>query len=110
MHYCSSHAPGEYAGSGSRTSNKLAQLPNFTDATLASLRNVLGATGQHEVLLDRLPQLRMPTLIVWGIEDRLLPYLRRKKRSPSSKTAPSNSSPTVATYPTSSNRSGSYES
>jgi pimeloyl-ACP methyl ester carboxylesterase len=53
---------------------KLAQLPNFTDATIANLRNIVSATGQREVLLDRLPQLRMPTLIVWGIKDRLLPY------------------------------------
>ncbi len=53
---------------------KLAQLPNFTDATLSSLRTTVRATGQREVLLDRLPQLQMPTLIVWGIEDRVLPY------------------------------------
>ena len=57
---------------------KLAQLPNFTDATLASLRTTVGATGQREVLLDRLPQLQMPTLIVWGIEDRVLPYSQAK--------------------------------
>ena len=57
---------------------KLAQLPNFTDATVASLRNTVGATGQSEVMLDRLPQLRMPALIVWGIEDRLLPYSQAK--------------------------------
>ncbi len=53
---------------------QLAQLLNFTDATLASLRNTVGVMGQREVLLDRLPQLQMPTLILWGIEDRLLPY------------------------------------
>ncbi|MCA1730951.1 MAG: alpha/beta fold hydrolase [Actinobacteria bacterium] len=58
---------------------KLAQLLNFTDATLASLRNAVDATGQREVLLDRLPQLQMPTLIVWGIEDRLLPYPQAKE-------------------------------
>lgn len=58
---------------------KLAQLPNFTDATLASLRNTVGATGQREVLLERLPELRMPTLIVWGVEDRLLPYSQAKE-------------------------------
>jgi pimeloyl-ACP methyl ester carboxylesterase len=58
---------------------KLAQLPNFTDATLASLRNALGATGQREVLLDRLPRLQMPTLIVWGIEDKVLPYSHAKE-------------------------------
>ena len=29
-------------------------------------------------MLDRLPQLRMPMLIVWGVEDRLLPYSQAK--------------------------------
>jgi pimeloyl-ACP methyl ester carboxylesterase len=43
---------------------KLAQLPNFTEATLASLRTAVIATGQREVLLAWLPQLQMPTLIV----------------------------------------------
>ncbi len=57
---------------------KLAQLPNFTDATLGSVRTVVGPMGQREVLLDRFPQLRMPTLIVWGIEDRVLPYSQAK--------------------------------
>jgi pimeloyl-ACP methyl ester carboxylesterase len=57
---------------------KLAQLPNFTDATLATLRNTVSATGQREVLFDRLPQLQMPTLIVWGIEDRVIPYSHAK--------------------------------
>jgi 2-hydroxy-6-oxonona-2,4-dienedioate hydrolase len=57
---------------------KLAQLPNFTEATLASLRTAVSATGQREVLLDQLPRLQMPTLIVWGIEDRLLPYSQAK--------------------------------
>jgi pimeloyl-ACP methyl ester carboxylesterase len=56
----------------------LAQLPNFTEATLASLRAAVGAMGQREVLLDQLPQLQMPTLIVWGIEDKLLPYWQAK--------------------------------
>jgi pimeloyl-ACP methyl ester carboxylesterase len=54
---------------------RLAQMPNFTEATLASLRaNVGGFTGQREVLVDQLPRLRMPTLIVWGTEDRVFPY------------------------------------
>jgi 2-hydroxy-6-oxonona-2,4-dienedioate hydrolase len=60
---------------------QLVQLPNFTDATLASLRNTVGVMGQREVLLDRLPQLQMPTLILWGIEDRLLPYIQAKEVS-----------------------------
>jgi 4,5:9,10-diseco-3-hydroxy-5,9,17-trioxoandrosta-1(10),2-diene-4-oate hydrolase len=53
---------------------RLAQLPNFTEATLATLRSAVGPAGQREVLLDELPRLQMPTLIVWGIEDRVLPY------------------------------------
>lgn len=58
---------------------KLAQLPNFTDAALASLRSAVGVTGQREVLLDRLPQLQMPTLMVWGIEDKVIPYTQAKE-------------------------------
>ncbi len=58
---------------------KLAQLPNFTDATLDSIRTVVGPLGQREVLLDQLPQLRMPTLIMWGIEDSMLPYSQAKE-------------------------------
>jgi pimeloyl-ACP methyl ester carboxylesterase len=48
----------------------LAQLPNFIEATVATLRSTVGPSG----LLDELPRLQMPTLIVWGIEDRVLPY------------------------------------
>jgi pimeloyl-ACP methyl ester carboxylesterase len=29
--------------------------------------------GQREVLLDRLPRLEMPTLILWGARDRVVP-------------------------------------
>ncbi len=53
---------------------RLAQLPNFTEAALATLSSTIGPSGQREVLLDELPRLQMPTLIVWGIEDRVLPY------------------------------------
>jgi len=88
---------------------KLAQLPNFTDATLASLRTAVGATGQREVVLDRLPQLQMPTLIIGGLRTGCFRTLRRKRRSLSSKTAPSSLSQTVVIYLTSSNPSGSYQ-
>jgi pimeloyl-ACP methyl ester carboxylesterase len=53
---------------------RLAQIPNFMEATLGSLRAVVDLAGQREVFLERLPLLRMPTLIVWGIEDRVIPY------------------------------------
>jgi pimeloyl-ACP methyl ester carboxylesterase len=58
--------------------HKLAQLPNFTDAMLGSLRSTVGLAGQRELLLYRLDRLRMPTVIVWGIDDRVLPYFQAK--------------------------------
>ncbi len=58
---------------------RLAQVPNFGEATLASLRAHIGLAGQYEVLVDKLPGLRMPTLVVWGIEDRVFPYWQGKE-------------------------------
>ena len=52
---------------------RLAQLPNFLTATLASLRAQIGPGGQRRVLLDELPRLEMPTLIVWGEHDLVFP-------------------------------------
>jgi 2-hydroxy-6-oxonona-2,4-dienedioate hydrolase len=43
---------------------RLAQMPNFMEATLASLRANIGVAGQREVLLDQLHRPRMPTLVV----------------------------------------------
>jgi pimeloyl-ACP methyl ester carboxylesterase len=58
---------------------RLAQMPNFTEATLASLRANIGVAGQRELLIDQLPRLRVPTLIVWGVEDRVFPYSQGKE-------------------------------
>lgn len=58
---------------------RLAQMPNFMEATLGSLRANIGVAGQREVLMDQLPRLRMPTLIVWGVEDRVFPYWQGKE-------------------------------
>ena len=52
----------------------LAQQPNFTETTRQSLRQAVSLGGQREVFLDRLPGLRMPTLLLWGVEDRVIPY------------------------------------
>jgi 4,5:9,10-diseco-3-hydroxy-5,9,17-trioxoandrosta-1(10),2-diene-4-oate hydrolase len=57
---------------------KVAQLPNFTRTELAALRATINLAGQREMLLDRLPHLQMPTLIVWGMEDRLFPFWQAK--------------------------------
>jgi len=58
---------------------RLAQIPNFMEATLPSLRANIGVAGQREVLMDQLPSLRMPTLIVWGVEDKVFPYWQGKE-------------------------------
>ena len=52
---------------------RLARLPGFLEAQLATVRAQVGLRGQREVLVDRLPELRIPTLVVWGARDRVLP-------------------------------------
>jgi 4,5:9,10-diseco-3-hydroxy-5,9,17-trioxoandrosta-1(10),2-diene-4-oate hydrolase len=52
---------------------RLTQLPGFLEAVIAALRAQIDLAGQREVLLDRLPQLQMPTLVVWGSSDRIFP-------------------------------------
>jgi pimeloyl-ACP methyl ester carboxylesterase len=53
---------------------RLARLPGFLEAQLATVRAQVGLRGQREVLVDRLSQLSIPVLIVWGARDRVLPY------------------------------------
>ncbi len=53
---------------------KVAQVPNFTETTRQSLRKAVSLTGQREVFLEQLPRLQMPTLVMWGIEDKVIPY------------------------------------
>jgi pimeloyl-ACP methyl ester carboxylesterase len=57
---------------------KVAQVSDFTMTTLQSLRTAVGLSGQREVLVDQLPGLQMPTLIVWGTEDRVFPAWQAK--------------------------------
>ena len=52
---------------------RLARLPGFLQAQLATVRAQVGLRGQREVLVDRLPDLRIPTLVLWGARDRVLP-------------------------------------
>lgn len=48
--------------------------PGVLDTTLRSHRSAVGLLGQREPLLDRLPELSMPTLVAWGLQDWLLPF------------------------------------
>lgn len=52
---------------------RMALLPGFLEASLSSLRAQLDLFGQRKVLLDSLGQLQMPTLVVWGTDDLVLP-------------------------------------
>ncbi len=58
---------------------EIAQLPGFTEATMAALRAQVDLGGQREVLVDQLPHLQVPTLVVWGESDRVFPYSQGQK-------------------------------
>ena len=68
-------APAEWITEQTR----IAQLPGFTEATMAALRTQVDLGGQREVLVDQLPYLQMPTLVVWGEHDRVFPYSQGQK-------------------------------
>jgi 4,5:9,10-diseco-3-hydroxy-5,9,17-trioxoandrosta-1(10),2-diene-4-oate hydrolase len=57
----------------------IAQLPGFTEATMAALRAQVDLGGQREVLVDQLPHLQMPALVIWGERDRVFPYSQGQK-------------------------------
>lgn len=48
-------------------------MPGFLEATLRALRSQANLGGQRKVLLERLPQLEIPALVVWGASDRVFP-------------------------------------
>jgi pimeloyl-ACP methyl ester carboxylesterase len=58
---------------------RLARLPGFLEAQLATIRAQVSLRGQREVLADRLAQLEVPTIVVWGTHDRVLPYSQAKE-------------------------------
>ena len=59
--------------------NRLAQLPGYMEAVEAALRAQIDLGGQREVLVDRLADLEVPTLVVWGERDRVFPYSQAQK-------------------------------
>ncbi|MDP9372535.1 MAG: alpha/beta fold hydrolase [Chloroflexota bacterium] len=48
-------------------------MPGFLEATVGVKQATLGAMGQREVLLDELPHLAAPTLVMWGANDIVIP-------------------------------------
>jgi len=58
---------------------RLARLPGYLEAHLTALRALVGPFGQREVMVDRLPSLKIPTLVVWGERDRVFPRFQAKQ-------------------------------
>jgi pimeloyl-ACP methyl ester carboxylesterase len=56
-----------------KTQYRLGRTPGFSEAQLAAVRAQVGLRRQHEVFLDQLPSLQIPTLVVWGARDRVFP-------------------------------------
>lgn len=52
---------------------RLVQVSGFLEASIAAKRAIVGPWGQRQVLLDQLQHLRMPVLVVWGVNDRVIP-------------------------------------
>lgn len=55
---------------------RTALQPGMMDSALAVARAQADLFGQRDILLDELPRLTMPTLLVWGVFDRVLPLFQ----------------------------------
>ena len=53
--------------------SRLIGLPGFADVSLRTRRSAIAPWGQKEIILPRLAALRMPTLVVWGLNDVVVP-------------------------------------
>ncbi|WP_100502202.1 alpha/beta fold hydrolase [Geodermatophilus chilensis] len=49
--------------------------PVLLDASVACKRAIMNGTGQHHVVLDRLGELNVPTLVLWGLLDTIVPVV-----------------------------------
>jgi pimeloyl-ACP methyl ester carboxylesterase len=67
------HPPGSVPPEWLAEQWRLARSPGYLEAHLGALRAQVGPAGQREVLVDRLPSLKVPTLVVWGARDRVFP-------------------------------------
>jgi 4,5:9,10-diseco-3-hydroxy-5,9,17-trioxoandrosta-1(10),2-diene-4-oate hydrolase len=61
---------------------RLARSPGYLEAHLSVLRSQVSPRGQREILVDKLPSLKMPTLVVWGERDRVFPASQARGAAP----------------------------
>ncbi len=52
---------------------RLPQRRGYWPTTIAARRRVLGLFGQRDLILDELAALRIPAVVIWGDQDRVLP-------------------------------------
>jgi len=52
---------------------RLARLPTFLQTTVEVLQSQVSPAGQRHILLEHLFELRIPVLVAWGQQDRVLP-------------------------------------
>lgn len=57
----------------------LVRRPGFVDGVLAALRAHVDLRGQNDVVVDELPRLDLPTLVVWGDRDRVIPVAHARR-------------------------------
>ncbi len=67
------HPPGSVPREWLVEQCRLALLSGYLEAHVSVLRALVSPLGQREVLVDRLPSLKIPTLVVWGARDRVFP-------------------------------------
>ena len=67
------HSPGTVPREWLAEQCRLALSPGYLEAHTTVLRALVSPLGQREVLVDRLPSVKIPTLVVWGTRDRVFP-------------------------------------
>ena len=84
----------------------LGRRPGQLEASTAAARALFDATGQRQILLDRLPAVTAPTLVIWGGCDYVLPAHQAQSAvgllphdwrcSPTADICPTSSTPTAS--------------
>ena len=67
------HPPGTVPREWLAEQCRLALSPGYLEAHMTVLRALVSPLGQREVLVEGLPSLKIPTLVVWGARDRVFP-------------------------------------
>src|SRR5919202_1913680 len=67
------HPPGTVPREWLAEQCRLGPSPGHLEAHMTVLRAVVSPLGKREVLVNRLPSLKIPTLVVWGARDRVFP-------------------------------------